>query len=186
MRMTEQKRKASASGIRMLAILAMVFICTIAMVPLVAAGEVIDTQTLTVSQGTYYGTFDGVNYTQSSFFGVLGANAPGAGYDYTWTQHPVYSDRKPLYNLTINGQLYPPSGIPPTGWKWNIVDSLDQNAYLYKKSLAGYTSLGTHTYYLWYGNDTAARGCLNGRCDWLFPTAENATYIVQLDVTTTA
>jgi hypothetical protein len=152
------------------------------MVPIVSAdGTFIDNATVTVDKNTYYGTFDGVDYNENYFFGVCGI----AGYDYTWTQHPVYSDRKPLYNLTVNGQLYPPGGIPPTNYKWNIVDTLDQTAYLYKKSLAGYTDVGTHTYYLWYGNDTAARGCLNDHCDWLFPTVQNATYIVKLDVTTT-
>ena len=180
MKKNEKDTRMSSSGIRMLVILGLISICCLAMAPSVAAnGTFIDNASVTASASTPYGTFNGTTYNETSFYGIAGL----AGYDYTWTQHPVYSDRKPLYNLTVFGQVYPePDGINPTGWKWNIVDTLDQNAYLYKKSLAGIVT-NSGTYYLWYGNDTAARGCLNGRCDWLFPTVQNATYIVKLNVT---
>lgn|GEM_PF-1865673 len=182
MKTNERNRKCSATGLRLqLALAAMICLCLVAIAPAVALypdPPFIDEQPVTVSNSTYYGTFDDVAYNQSSFFGICGL----VEYGYNWTTGS-YPDRKPLYNLTIEGTVYPEgNGIIPTNYQWNIVDALDKNATLYKKGLAGYVNQ-SGTYYLWYGNDTAARSFYSNRSDWLFPTVENATYIVQLDVT---
>ncbi|MDD1690239.1 MAG: hypothetical protein LUQ66_06220 [Methanoregula sp.] len=105
-----------------------------------------------------------------------------AGYNYTWMTYSRYLDRMYLETLTINGTTYPSIDDLDPNYQWHIVSSLDKNAHEYTKSLAdSVTSVGT--YYLWYGDDRAARGCLNGRCKTLVPSVENATYIVKATVT---
>jgi hypothetical protein len=107
-----------------------------------------------------------------------------AGYNYTWMTYSRYLDRMYLETITINGITYPRIDDLDPSYQWHIVSNLDKNAHEYTKSLAdSVTSAGT--YYLWYGNDRAARGCQNGHCNRLVPSVENATYIVKATVTAT-
>lgn len=168
----------AAFSIRMRVSLVMLCAFCIAMVPAVAAtGTFIDNASVTVNE-SYFATIEGTDYDWNYFFGILNA----AGYSYTWSNDSRYSDRKYLETLTIGNTTYPSVANTTDDYEWKIVDSLDESAYLYKKGLAAWADTDGH-YYLWYGNDTAARGYYNGRSDWLFPTVENATYIVDLDVT---
>jgi len=104
-----------------------------------------------------------------------------AGYNYTWMTYSRYLDRMILETLTINGTTYPRiDDLDPT-YQWHIVSSLDKNANDYTQSLA-YPVTSPGTYYLWYGNDRAARDCHSSKCKRLVPSAENATYIVRVTV----
>jgi len=105
-----------------------------------------------------------------------------AGYNITWVTTSRYPDRINLETLTLNGIAYPSINKIDSNYRWYIVSSLDENAILYKNSL-GELIYPDNTYYLWYGNDSAARGCYNGQCNWLFPTKQNATYFVKVIVT---
>jgi len=53
-------------------------------------------------------------------------------------------------------------------------------ATIYKKGLGGYVNHCSGTYYAWYGNKTAAYMTYNGHSNWLVPTYDNATYMVNL------
>lgn len=182
--MKNDVRKKSKLASRRRGLVALVVMCVlcVVMVPAVAAtGVFIDNTSVTVNE-SYFATIDGTNYNWNNFFGILTA----AGYTYTYGHSDSgYSDRKPLLTLTIDDETFPASEEEfGPDYEWKIVDTLDENAYLFKKGLAGWVDSADsgETFYLWFGNDTAARGYYNGRDDWLFPTVENATYIVGLEV----
>ena len=161
-------------NVKVITVLLAAALC-MAMVPAVAAtGTIIDTATVTVNN-SYYKTIDDISYNWSSFFGIFDV----AGYSYTW-QDGSYSDRKEMQTLTIGSTTYPSE--PEDGYEWKIVSELTENAVLYKKCLGGYADNGANTYYAWYGDKDAATAPGHGRDNWFYPTLENATYVVQINV----
>lgn len=199
MKRNELKSKGSAPGIRTLGILVLFCLCCIAMVPSVAAYYPNDkwlAPNVTVLANTStYGVIDGVTWTNKDFFGVVG----NAHYNtstrikmaYNWTQDPGYTDRYYMTQLMKGSTWYnsTPDDTSGTGvFRWFIVDQLNGDAYLFKKSLGDSiysSSVPNQTYYLWYGNNVTARGWGHGRADWFYPTYENATWILKIDVTWT-
>ncbi len=163
-------------NVKVIAILLAAALC-MAMVPAVAAAEYIGNPSVTVNN-SHYKDIEGISYNWSSFFGIFDV----AGYSYTWV-NGSYTDRKEMQTLTIGDVTYPRT-TDPSGpdYEWKIVDALDENAYLFKKCLGGYADDDENIYYAWYGNKTAATAPGHGKDNWFYPTAENATLIVTLNV----
>ena len=143
------------------------------MVPSVVAtddGKWIGNFTVTVNTSNY-AVIEGTQYQWNHFFGILDA----AGLTpYAWVNDGTYSDRKYLEHLTYNNVAYPATVNTNDAYEWKIVDSLDADAYLYKKGLAGRADAGTNQdFYLWYGDRESATGTYNDHTSWLFPTEES-------------
>ncbi len=168
-------------NVKVITVLLAAALC-MAMVPAVAATSPwIGNYSVTVTDNQPYGTFDGVTYDQNYFFGILGLCSEIT--DFAWSNDSRYSDRKYLEQVEIDdADLYPETINTTDAYEWKIVNSLDATATIYKKGLAGWADT-SGMYYLWYGDRDAATGTYNNRDDWLFPTVENATYIIGLDVT---
>lgn len=179
MKKNEMNNKGFASSMRILGLLAMVCLGCTAMAPSVAAVTYLDEHSV-LANTTNFAVIDGTQYQYKHFFGICNQS----GYGYTWSTGAYpYTDRKYLETLTVNGVTYPSVANTTDAFEWKMVNSLDQDAVVYKKGLAGYVDAADGDYYLWYGNVTAASSYYNGKSNWLFPTAENATYIVTLHVT---
>lgn len=191
MKQNENKKNRPAFSRGLLISLVMISLLCSAMVPVVAAeGKIVADISLkadpvmmdlakdTSSQAYKSAIMSDPKARGKNTFYIL---LRSSGYNYTWMTYSRYLDRMYLETLTINGTTYPNiDDIDPSN-QWHIVSSLDKNAHVYTKGLAdSVTSVGT--YYLWYGNDRTARGCLNGRCSALVPTVQNATYIVKVTV----
>ena len=114
-----------------------------------------------------------------SFFEVLDA----AGYTYehlNGVYYDSYKDREYLEQVTINGTSYPAVVNTTDAFEWKITDGLSTSANLYKRGLNAYVSRSQsgQTFYLWYGNTTAARP---DGFTYDF-SEEYATYLVNLTV----
>jgi hypothetical protein len=84
-----------------------------------------------------------------------------------------------------SGDHWYPDPYVGGAWQWEFVSSLDGDATIYKRGLAAYVNhnpAGITPYYAWYGNKTAATGPGHNKPNWLYPTYENATYVVNLTV----
>lgn len=165
-------------------------VCT-AMIPAVAAdskfvGDIsLATDSPPVPQSTdssHHDTSSSSGSTPANYKYTFASVLLSAGYNITWVTNSRYPDRINLETLTLNGITYPSVNKINSNYQWYIVSSLDENAILYKNGLGELIYPG-NTYYLWYGNASAARGCYNGQCNWLFPTEQNATYFVKVTVT---
>ncbi|MCK9630604.1 MAG: hypothetical protein M0R30_03080 [Methanoregula sp.] len=193
MKKNEKKSKGSASGIRILIVLAIICLCFSAMAPAVAAAcndpptDKWLCNVTVLANKTGFGTVDGLAYNNDSFFAVLNhshfSTTPML-YPYCWTTgYYPYTDRKYLETLNVGNGVYPAVMNPTDDYEWKFVnDSLDKESFLFKRGLAAYANHYNSTCYLWYGNVTKATSPWNGKDNWLFPTYENATYVLRLDV----
>lgn len=103
---------------------------------------------------------------------------------WNYTQDSGYTDRYYMEQLKVGKAFYPTPPPTPGDWQgnyeWVFIDQFGLNATIYKKSLGAYVNPASGTYYAWYGNRTAANTYYNGRSDWMDPTYDNATYVVNL------
>lgn len=132
-------------------------------------------------------TIDGTAYQNKHFFAIINQSRFNTSllFPYTWVNgsyYGTYSDRMYMETLNIGTEIFPCTMNTTDDYEWNFIDRLDIEAYKYKKGLAGYGDTSKTTYYLWYGNETNAETYYSGHDDWLVPTFENATYLVNLTV----
>lgn len=201
MRMNEKR------GMMTLGTLAVIGLCCLTLVlPAAAAPRdgiyptagkwLTDNLTVFADNSTLYATINGVNFNNSFFFAVTGngqynVTAPA----WNWTGDSRYSDRyymeqfkvancTPAGSENCTDYWYPDDTFYTqhygTGWQWEFVNRTDMYATIYKKGLGGYVNHCSGTYYAWYGNKTAAYMTYNNKPNWLVPTYENATYMVNL------
>ncbi|MDD1690241.1 MAG: PKD domain-containing protein [Methanoregula sp.] len=138
---------------------------------------------------SYYATIDETVWYNDYIFGVVGnshfnTTAPAWNWTKTWITYGTYGYY--LEQLKV-GETYYPATPGPSDWQWVVVDRLDEDAIQgwdsqFWRCLGGYVSPYNSTYYLWYGNVTAAEEHRYGTTDWLYPSYENATYLVKIDV----
>ncbi|MCK9630531.1 MAG: hypothetical protein M0R30_02715 [Methanoregula sp.] len=182
----EKNNKGSAPGIRILGMLVIVCLCCIALFPAVAALPnkwLTDNRTV-LANNSYYGTIDDVDFTNDYFFAIIGNshfNTTAPAWNWTGDANPNYYNRYYLRQLKIGNTWYPPS-LKSGDYQWVIVDKLDIDRNVYKWGLATYVEPPNGTYYLWFGNRTAAYIYHPPYKHWLCPTYENATYVVALPV----
>jgi len=187
MKMNERNSLGSARGVRMMGMMLVIFsLCCMAMVPAVAADNKWIGCSTVIANTSFYGTINGVDFTNQYFFGVVGnshfnTTAPA----WNWTQGASpYTDRYYMEQLKIGDTWYPNDTWNRGGsWQWEFVSDLTPTATIYKKGLGGYVNNASGTYYAWWGNKTAAYITYNNHTNWLVPSYENATFIVNLTET---
>lgn len=203
MRMSEKK------GIMTLGTLAIIGLCCIVLVlPAAAAPQngvypthgkwLTDNLTVNANNSTLYANINGVNFNNSYFFAVTGNghyNVTDPAWNWTTDPNPKYYDRYYMEQFKVANCTPPGSPLctdywyPDNAtyaqrygadWHWEFIDGTDMFATIYKKGLGGYVNHCSGTYYAWYGNKTAAYMTYNNHDNWLVPTYQNATFMVNL------
>lgn len=189
MNANERKGKRSARSIRTLSIFVIFCLCCIALVPAVAAIYPNDkwlTPNWTVKANTSnYAIINGVQWQNKHFFAVVGnGHYNSSNPAYNWTRDSTYTDRYYMEQMKVGSTWYPNTSWNRGGaWQWEFVSDLTPTATIYKKGLGGYVNSASGTYYAWWGNKTAAYITYNGHTNWLVPSYENATFMVNLTET---
>ncbi len=182
--------------ILMLGILVIIGFCCIVIVSPVAAvypnDEWLTNNVTVLANCTEYAYIGEDTMYDETFFAVIGnGQYNGTQPAWNWTMDPnypspprrYYMEQMDVLNSSGNESWYPAS-VLDGDWGWEFVNTLDMNATIYKRALAGYVNHypGFGQYYAWYGNKTAAYMDYNDMDNWLVPTYQNATYLVNLSV----
>lgn len=170
-------------------LLVLSFLCGLALVPPVAADKWLTDNRVVLANCSEYATIGGNLYYDDTFFAVTGnGHYNNTQVAWNWTTDSQYSDRRYMEQITVansSGDHWYPDPYVGGVWQWEFVNSLDSDATIYKRGLAAYVNhnpAGITPYYAWYGNKTAATGPGHNKPNWLYPTYENATYVVNLTV----
>jgi len=187
MNKNERNSNRAARNIRVLGILVIIGFCCITMVSPVAATTkwLTDNETVYANM-SYYATINGTSYQNNNFFAIIGnshfnSTSQVRTYEaWNYCMDPTYTKQYYLRQLRVKTILYP-NFTRQGDFRWLVVNNLSCDGTFYNKALGGWVN-NSGTYYLWFGNRTAATSPSHRYAHWICPTYENAMYVVNLTV----